>query len=103
MPDALLNHEPVIRLAAFSGVFALSDILRLIRLKICVYFQSDFSPPWGMEMEAGPFAQFHVVVRGQWTANIAFWRPAMWFYYRRATPIPYSITRRQAPLQGSTF
>jgi len=44
---------------------ALSDILRLIRLKGCVYFQSDFSSPWGMDMAAGPFAQFHVVVRGQ--------------------------------------
>jgi len=44
---------------------ALSDILRLVRLKGCVYFQSDFSPPWGMHMEKGAFAQFHLVVRGQ--------------------------------------
>lgn len=44
---------------------ALSDILRLVRLKGCVYFQSDFPSPWGMEMGAGPFAQFHLVVRGQ--------------------------------------
>lgn len=44
---------------------ALSDILRLIRLKGCVYFQSDFSSPWGMEMGSGPYAQYHVVVRGQ--------------------------------------
>ena len=44
---------------------ALSDILRLIRLKGCVYFQSDFSSPWGMDMGAGSFAQFHLVVRGQ--------------------------------------
>lgn len=43
----------------------LSEILRLIRLKGCVYFQSDFSAPWGMEMGAGPYAQYHVVVRGQ--------------------------------------
>ncbi|MBT3558812.1 MAG: AraC family transcriptional regulator [Rhodospirillales bacterium] len=44
---------------------ALSDILRLIRLKGCVYFQSDFSSPWGMEMGNSPFAQYHVVIRGQ--------------------------------------
>lgn len=44
---------------------ALSDILRLVRLKGCVYFQSDFTAPWGMEMGASPFAQYHVVVRGQ--------------------------------------
>ena len=43
----------------------ISDILRLIRLKGCVYFQSDFSSPWGMEMGAGPFAQYHAVLRGQ--------------------------------------
>ena len=44
---------------------ALSEILRLARLKNCVYFQSDFTAPWGMEMGASPFAQYHVVVRGQ--------------------------------------
>lgn len=49
---------------------ALSDILRLIRLKGCVYFQSDFASPWGMEMRAGPFAQYHVVVRGQCWLNV---------------------------------
>ena len=43
----------------------ISDILRLIRLKGCVYFQSDFSSPWGMEMSAGPFAQYHAVLHGQ--------------------------------------
>jgi len=51
MPE--ISHDPI------------SDILRLIRLKGCVYFQSDFSSPWGMEMGAGPFAQYHVVLRGQ--------------------------------------
>ncbi|MBT4042736.1 MAG: AraC family transcriptional regulator [Rhodospirillaceae bacterium] len=43
----------------------ISDILRLIHLKGCVYFQSDFSSPWGMEMSAGPFAQYHAVLGGQ--------------------------------------
>jgi AraC-like DNA-binding protein len=43
---------------------ALSDVLRLIRLSGCVYFQSEFAAPWGMTMDAGPYAQFHVVVRG---------------------------------------
>ncbi len=44
---------------------ALSDILRLIRLKAYVYFQQDFSSPWGMEMDASKVAQFHLIVRGQ--------------------------------------
>ena len=44
---------------------ALADILELIKLNGCVYFRSDFSPPWGMEMPAGRFAQFHLVVRGR--------------------------------------
>jgi AraC-like DNA-binding protein len=43
----------------------ISDILRLIKLKGCVYFQSDFSSPWGMEMGADSFAQYHAVLRGQ--------------------------------------
>ncbi|MCZ6839039.1 MAG: AraC family transcriptional regulator [Alphaproteobacteria bacterium] len=43
----------------------LSDILRLIRLKGCVYFARDFWSPWAMQMEGGAVAQFHVVLRGQ--------------------------------------
>jgi AraC-like DNA-binding protein len=43
----------------------LSDVLDQIRLRGCVYFQRDFAPPWGMAMDAGPFAQFHLVVRGR--------------------------------------
>ncbi len=43
---------------------ALSDILKLIRLKSTVYFRKDFASPWGMEMGNSPFAQFHLVVRG---------------------------------------
>ena len=43
---------------------ALSDILKLIRLKSSVYFRKDFASPWGMEMGKSPFAQFHLVVRG---------------------------------------
>lgn len=43
---------------------ALSSVLRLIRLKSCVYFVRDFRAPWGMAMAAGPFAQFHAIVRG---------------------------------------
>jgi len=44
---------------------ALSDVLRLIRLKSCVYFLRDFSAPWAMRMEQSSFAQFHVVMRGR--------------------------------------
>jgi hypothetical protein len=43
---------------------ALSDILRLIRLKSCLYFVRDFCAPWGMRIDGGSFAQFHVIVRG---------------------------------------
>ena len=51
----------------------LSDIFDAVRLRGAVYFQLDYSPPWGMEMEAGPLAIFHVVVRGSclfWTAGM---------------------------------
>ena len=43
----------------------LSDVLRLIRLKSCVYFLRDLSAPWAMKIEQSPFAQFHVVMRGR--------------------------------------
>lgn len=44
---------------------ALSDVLRLIRLKSQIYFLRDFSAPWGMQMDSAPVGQFHLVVRGQ--------------------------------------
>ncbi|MBT7954301.1 MAG: AraC family transcriptional regulator [Rhodospirillaceae bacterium] len=47
----------------------LSDVLRLLRLKSCVYFLRDFSAPWAMKMDQSPFAQFHVVVRGRCVAD----------------------------------
>ena len=44
---------------------ALSDVLELIRLKSAVYFRRDFANPWGMDVPDGPYAQFHLVVRGR--------------------------------------
>lgn len=49
----------------------LSDVLQLVRLQGTVYFQSDFSAPWGMQMEAVPVAQFHIVVRGNCWLHMA--------------------------------
>ena len=43
----------------------LSDVLNLMRLRGCVYFLRNFAAPWGMEMPNGPYAQFHMVVRGR--------------------------------------
>ena len=43
----------------------LSEILSTLRLQSVVYFQSDFSAPWGMAMDEVPVASFHIVVRGQ--------------------------------------
>ena len=43
----------------------LSDVLKRVRLSSAIYFKSDFSAPWGMDIPNGPFAQFHIVTRGQ--------------------------------------
>jgi len=43
----------------------LSDILDTVRLRGTVYFQSDFTAPWGMTMDGGDVAQFHIVVQGR--------------------------------------
>ena len=48
----------------------LTDVLRLIRLKSCIYFMKDFRSPWAMSIGAGPVAQFHVVVRGQCVVQV---------------------------------
>ena len=55
----------------------LTDILRLMRLDGSIYFQEKFSAPWGMRVDPGPFAQFHMVVDGQcWIEGEAFDEPA---------------------------
>ncbi|MFT7032355.1 MAG: AraC-like DNA-binding protein [Cyclobacteriaceae bacterium] len=43
----------------------LSDILKKIKLSSAVYFKSNFHSPWGMKIDRGAFAQFHIVTRGQ--------------------------------------
>jgi AraC-like DNA-binding protein len=42
----------------------LSDILEKVKLSSAVYFRSNFSAPWGMDIPSGPYAQFHIVTRG---------------------------------------
>jgi AraC-like DNA-binding protein len=43
----------------------LSDVLSKVKLTSVVYFKSDFSEPWGMDIPKGPFGQFHIVTKGQ--------------------------------------
>lgn len=50
---------------------ALGDILRLVELESCVYFERDFWSPWGMAIDQGPFAQFHAVLRGSCVVEAA--------------------------------
>lgn len=47
----------------------LSSIFGKVKLSSVVYFKSDFSSPWGMRIQDGPFAQFHFVTRGQCLLN----------------------------------
>jgi len=44
---------------------ALSAVLELIKLKSAVYFKTDFSSPWGMNVSKSNFAQFHMIVSGK--------------------------------------
>ncbi len=49
---------------------ALSSIFSMLRLKSCVYFLRDFCAPWGMSMDKGRFAQFHLIVAGMCVAEV---------------------------------
>jgi len=49
---------------------ALSSIFDIIKLKSAVYFKSDFSSPWGMGISKGPYAQFHMIVKGKCILNL---------------------------------
>ncbi len=42
----------------------LSDVLNTCDIKSAVYFKETFNKPWGMAIDHGPFAQFHVITRG---------------------------------------
>lgn len=44
---------------------ALADILKTIRLHTSTYFCSDFSAPWGMQVDASSNGLFHVMVEGR--------------------------------------
>lgn len=42
----------------------LSQVLKLLSLRGCVYFNADFRAPWGMSISKNDAAQFHLVVQG---------------------------------------
>ncbi|WP_416550577.1 MULTISPECIES: cupin domain-containing protein [unclassified Phaeobacter] len=44
---------------------AISPVLRLIGVQSAVYFQREFSAPWGMDVRDTGFAQFHLIVQGK--------------------------------------
>jgi len=49
---------------------ALSSIFEIIKLKSALYFKSDFSSPWGMDISKGPYAQFHMIIKGKCILNL---------------------------------
>jgi AraC-like DNA-binding protein/quercetin dioxygenase-like cupin family protein len=42
----------------------LSAVLDQIKLNSVVYFKSAFAPDWGMDVQQGPYAQFHIIAEG---------------------------------------
>lgn len=47
----------------------LSDILLTVKLRGIVYFHARFQSPWGMEIPAGQFANYHIVTEGECWVN----------------------------------
>lgn len=43
----------------------LTEILQSVKLRGTVYFHACFHSPWGMEMPAGQFANYHIVTGGE--------------------------------------
>ncbi|MBI2517024.1 MAG: AraC family transcriptional regulator [Opitutae bacterium] len=43
----------------------LSEVLRAQHLHGTVYFRADFREPWGLDIQGGEFANFHIVAAGQ--------------------------------------
>ena len=49
----------------------LSQVLQLMNLKGCVYFNAEFRAPWGMTIPKSNFAQFHMVQQGTCRIELA--------------------------------
>lgn len=47
-----------------DGADALSEVLRLVRLRACVYFVKDMAPPWGLDIPAVSNGPLHMVLEG---------------------------------------
>jgi len=47
----------------------LSEILQIVKLRGIVYFHARFQSPWGMEIPAGQFANYHIVTDGECWVN----------------------------------
>ena len=43
---------------------ALSDILRMVHLKACIYFVKDMAAPWGMDIPVAANGPLHMVLKG---------------------------------------
>ena len=43
----------------------LADVLRAQRLRGTVYFRAEFREPWGLDIQGGQFANFHIVANGR--------------------------------------
>jgi AraC-like DNA-binding protein len=48
----------------------LNSVLGKVKLSSTVYFKSDFSSPWGMNIPKTNFAQFHIITKGQCVLKI---------------------------------
>ena len=49
---------------------ALSDILRMVHLKACIYFVKDMPPPWGMDIPVAANGPLHMVLQGRCVLRI---------------------------------
>ncbi|MEH6547301.1 MAG: AraC family transcriptional regulator [Sneathiella sp.] len=85
----------------------LSDVLRLVRLKSCVYFARDFCAPWGMQLGGGDVAQFHAVLRGQCVVKSMgetyYGAPGDVFLFPKCAPHIISDNDHGAAVAGSEF
>ena len=84
-----------------------SDVLRLIRLKSCVYFLRDFWTPWAMQLGGVEVAQFHAVLRGHCCIEAGGKTfegvPGDIFLFPRGEPHVIADTAGQDAVLGSAF
>lgn len=82
---------------------ALTDILNTLKLKSSLYFRTELTAPWGVEVPAkGKVARFHIVIRGQCWLEVVGEEKAQFMSNGDLVIIPHGASHKITDAQGTS-